>query len=191
MERRLLSSLCLIGMISLSIGCGSPTIGPDKAPFEKPKVGIHLVQNVPFFPQEDHYCGPAALASLLTYYGHPTTQDEIAQAIYLPRHFGTLSMDLLLYSKAKGLDTQVVEGNLHLLQSEVDQNHPTVVFLNLGLKIFPKGHFITVIGYNDLDQIIIAHSGQDAERSIPYAEFLQAWGKTGFWTLLVDSRQPA
>jgi ABC-type bacteriocin/lantibiotic exporter with double-glycine peptidase domain len=191
MKRRLLSSLCLIGMLSLSIGCGSPTIGPDKALFEKPKIGIHLVQDVPFFPQEDHYCGPAALAGLLTYYGRPTTQHEIAQAIYLPRHFGTLSMDLLLYSKAKGLDTRVVEGNLNLLKSEVDQKHPIVVFLNLGLKIFPKGHFITVIGYNDLDQTIIAHSGQDAERSIPYAQFLQAWGKTGFWTLLVNSRRPA
>jgi ABC-type bacteriocin/lantibiotic exporter with double-glycine peptidase domain len=191
MKRSLLSSLCLIGSLLFLIGCGSPTIGPDQALLERPKAGIHLVKNVPFFPQQDHYCGPAALAGLLTYYGYPTTQHEIAQAIYLPRHFGTLSMDLLLYSKAKGLDTQVIEGTLDLLKSEIDQRHPIVVFLNLGLKIFPKGHFIIVIGYNDLDQTIIAHSGQEAELPIPYARFLPAWEKTGFWTLLVNPKRPA
>ncbi len=189
--KRSLPSLCLIGLLFYLMGCGSPAIGPNEALLERPKLGVHLIQNVPFFPQEDYYCGPAALASLLTYYGHPTTQDEIAQEIYLPRHFGTLSMDLLLYSKAKGLDTKVVEGNLNLLKSEIEQKHPIVVFLNLGLKIFPKGHFITVVGYDDLSQAIIAHSGREPEQHIPYVRFLQAWEKTGYWTLLVDPKRPA
>lgn len=189
--KRSLSSLCLIGLLLYLMGCGSPAIGPNEALLQRPKVGVHLIQDVPFFPQEDYYCGPAALASLLTYYGHPTTQDEIAQDIFLPRHFGTLSMDLLLYSKAKGLDTKVVEGNLNLLKSEIEQKHPIVVFLNLGLKIFPKGHFITVVGYDDLNQAIIAHSGREPEQRIPYVRLLQAWEKTGFWTLLVNPKQPA
>jgi len=158
---------------------------------DKPKPGTQLIQNVPFFPQEDYYCGPSALAGLLTYYGHPTTQNDIAQEIFLPRHFGTLSMDLLLYSQEKGLDTKVVEGNLNLLKSEVEQKRPVVVFLNLGLKIFPKGHFITVIGYDDLNQFIIAHSGRQSEQHIPYRRFLQAWEKTGFWTLIVNPKRSA
>src|SRR5712691_3735912 len=169
--KRSLLSLCLIGLLLYLMGCGSPAIGPDEALLDRPKFGIHLIQNVPFFPQEDYYCGPSALAGLLTYYGHPTTQDEIAQDIFLPRHFGTLSMDLLLYSQEKGLDTKVVEGNLNLLKSEIEQKHPIVVFLNLGLKIFPKCHFITVVGYDDLNQIIIAHSGREAEQRIPYVRF--------------------
>jgi len=185
-----LKYLCLIGLLSLFMGCSSPAITPNRVPFERPRGGIHLIQNVPFFPQEDHYCGPAALASLLTYYGHPTTQDEIAQSIYLPQHVGTLSMDLLLYAKAKGLDTQVIEGNLNLLKSEVDQRHPIVVFLNLGLKTFPRGHFIIVIGYDEQAQTIFAHSGREAELPIPYDQFLTAWGKTGFFALHVNPQRP-
>jgi ABC-type bacteriocin/lantibiotic exporter with double-glycine peptidase domain len=183
--KRSLSRLCLLWLLVLT-GCGSPAIGPNEVLLDKPKSGTHLIQNVPFFPQEDYYCGPSALASLLTYYGHPTTQTDIAQEIFLPRQFGTLSMDLLLYSQAKGLDTKVIEGNLNLLKSEVDQKHPVVVFLNLGLKVFPKGHFITVVGYDDLNQVIIAHSGRQPEQQIPYRRFLQAWEKTDFWTLLVN-----
>jgi ABC-type bacteriocin/lantibiotic exporter with double-glycine peptidase domain len=172
------------------MACGSPVINPGEPLLGRPKPGASLIQNVPFFPQEDYYCGPSALAGLLTYYGHPTTQNEIARDIFLPRRFGTLSMDLLLYSKAKGLDTKIVEGDLYLLKSEIEQKHPVVVFLNLGLKIFPKGHFITVVGYDDLDQAIIAHSGREPEQRIPYGRFLQAWEKTGFWVLLVNSQPP-
>ena len=140
------------------------------------------------FPKKNITAVRPPWPAFLTYYGYPTTQDAIAREIYLPRHFGTLSMDLLLYSKAKGLDTKVVEGKLDLLKSEIQQKHPIVVFLNLGLKIFPKGHFITVIGYDDMDQIIIAHSGREPEQRIPYGRFLRAWEKTGFWTLLVNQK---
>src|SRR4029077_19724477 len=95
--KRSLLCLYLLWLLVLT-GCGSPAIGPNEALLDKPKPGTHLISNVPFFPQEDYYCGPSALASLLTYYGHPTTQTDIAQEIFLPRQFGTLSMDLLLYS---------------------------------------------------------------------------------------------
>ena len=185
-----LSCLCFIGLLLLT-GCGSPAIGPNEALLDKPNPAARLIQNVPFFPQEDYYCGPSALAGLLTYYGHPTTQTEIADEIFLPRHLGTLSMDLLLYSQAKGLNTKVVEGSLDLLKSEIEQRHPVVVFLNLGLKVFPKGHFITVIGYDDLNQTIIAHSGRQSDQQIPYRRFLPAWEKTGFWMLLVNQKQSA
>jgi hypothetical protein len=100
-------------------------------------------------------------------------------------------MDLLLYSQAKGLDAKVVEGNLDLLKSEIEQKRPVVVFLNLGLKVFPKGHFITVIGYDDSDQVVIAHSGRQSEQKIPYRRFLQAWEKTGYWTLLANPKRSA
>jgi ABC-type bacteriocin/lantibiotic exporter with double-glycine peptidase domain len=188
--KRSLSCLCFVGLLILT-GCGSPVIGSDNALTGKPKTGARLIRGVPFFPQEDYYCGPSALASLLTYYGHPTTQNEIAEEIFLPRHFGTLSMDLLLYSQAKGLDTKIVEGDLNVLRSEIDQKRPVVVFLNLGLKVFPKGHFITVIGYDDSSRVVIAHSGRQSELHIPYRKFLEAWEKTGFWTLLVNQKRSA
>jgi ABC-type bacteriocin/lantibiotic exporter with double-glycine peptidase domain len=188
--KRSLSCLFFVGILVLT-GCGSPTIGPNEVLLDKPKPATRLIQNVPFFPQEDFYCGPSALAGLLTYYGHPTTQNEIADEIFLPRHFGTLSMDLLLYSQEKGLDAKVVEGNMNLLKSEISQKRPVIVFLNLGLKIFPKGHFITVIGYDDPAQAIIAHSGRQAGQHIAYHKFLQAWEKTGFWMLLVDPKPAA
>ena len=36
------------------------------------------ILDVPFIAQKPNYCGPAALAMLANYYGHPVSQDEIA-----------------------------------------------------------------------------------------------------------------
>ncbi|HEU5393942.1 MAG TPA: C39 family peptidase, partial [Candidatus Methylomirabilis sp.] len=58
---------------------------------------------VPFFPQEEYQCGPAAVASVLAYWGIAAEPAAIAEAIYLPRLRGTLSLDLLLYAEQRGL----------------------------------------------------------------------------------------
>ena len=57
------------------------------------------VLNVPFIAQKPNYCGPAALAMLANYYGHPVSQDEIAGAIYLPDIGGTLTSELGEYAR--------------------------------------------------------------------------------------------
>ena len=55
--------------------------------------------DVPFIAQQPNYCGPAALAMLANFYGHPVTQDEIARSIYLPGIRGTLTSDLVAYAQ--------------------------------------------------------------------------------------------
>ena len=48
------------------------------------------VAEVPFYPQEEYYCGPAALAMALSWSGVPVTQEDLAAQVYTPGREGTL-----------------------------------------------------------------------------------------------------
>ena len=142
----------------------------------------------PFFPQEKNQCGPASLASILQFYGIETTPDEISNEIYLPRIKGTLNIDLVFYARSKGMNAEAYHGDMADLKKRISEERPLLLFLNLGLKVFPAGHYIVVTGFDDKDKIIYAHSGSERDKPIRYSEFIRAWERGDFWTLLVTPK---
>src|SRR4051812_47501607 len=46
--------------------------------------------SVPFFPQDDYQCGPAALATALAYSGVNITPDPLVKQVFLPSRNGSL-----------------------------------------------------------------------------------------------------
>jgi hypothetical protein len=55
---------------------------------------------VPFFPQKDYECGPAALATSLVYFGAPVTPDELVSQVYLPERKGSLQVEMIASARA-------------------------------------------------------------------------------------------
>jgi ABC-type bacteriocin/lantibiotic exporter with double-glycine peptidase domain len=149
------------------------------------------VKGVPFFPQKKYQCGPASLASILNYWGQEVSPDEIAQAIYLPHLKGSLTMDLWHFARAQGLDTQVEEGSLGYLKAQLQQKQPVIAFVNLGFRFFPVGHFLVVVGLDPHEHSVIAYSGTEKDKKIPYPKFLSSWEKTGYWSLVVTPKEKA
>ena len=143
------------------------------------------VEGVPFYPQKKYQCGPASLAAVLNYYGQNMSPEEIAEAIYLPRREGTLSLDLWRYAAAQGFDARMQEGSLDKLQAHLSRNQPVIAFLNLGLSFFPIGHFLVVVGLDPEQQAVIAYSGTEKNKRIPYKKFLSDWKKTDYWSLVI------
>lgn len=144
---------------------------------------------VPFFPQEKDQCGPASLASILRFYGIDIDPAEISREIYLPGIKGTLNIDLLFYARSKGLIAESYHGDIADLRKKIVEGRPLLLFLNLGLKSFPAGHYIVVTGFDDIDGIIYAHSGRERDKPIPYPDFRRAWAKGDFWTLLITPKR--
>lgn len=162
-------------------GCaGQPLLRPE---LRLAGVSHHIA--VPFFPDNTDQCGPATLASVLTYWGIPTSPLALKEEIYLPRLRGTLPLDLLLAAQARGLKAETYQGSLDNLKSELAAGHPLVAFLNLGYALFPWGHYVVVTGYDDQRQGVYVHSSLERDVFLPYERFLQGWEKTGRWTLLV------
>jgi|GEM_PF-816908 len=141
----------------------------------------HLV--VPFFPDDTDQCGPATLASILTYWGIPSDPRILKEELYIRRLQGTLSIDFILAVQSRGLHIEGVGGTLDRVKAEVDADRPVVALLNLGWTIYPRGHYVVVTGYDDQRQGVYLHSGLARDVFVPYPEFLVNWEKTGRWML--------
>jgi hypothetical protein len=143
----------------------------------------YLVEDVPFFPQEIYQCGPASLAGLMNFWGVPITPEEIASDIYSPSARGTLTLDMVLYVGKKGLNVSHYRGSVEDLHRKIQSGFPLIVMVDYGFLVYQQNHFMIVLGYNE--QGVIAHSGREEGKFIPYGAFLKSWKKTEYWTLLI------
>jgi predicted double-glycine peptidase len=143
-----------------------------------------IIKSVPFFPQEEYQCGPAAMASVLNYRGVKTTPEEVASAIYSKSARGTLNFDMIFYAEKKGLFARQYQGNLADLKYRINNSHPLIVMVDYGFLIYQKNHFMVVVGYDNGN--VIVHSGKDSFKRVPVDDFLKTWQKTNNWTLLIQ-----
>jgi len=148
-----------------------------------------LIAGVPLYPQDELGCGPAAVASLLAFWGHPVSLEEITQEVYLEKLKGSLPIDLERAAQTHGLAVSSYPGRLEDLRLHLQKNQPVIVFLNLRWRLFPQGHFVVVTGYDEIHSMVIVHSGDQAYERMPVKTFLNAWSKTGYWSLLILPRE--
>lgn len=185
------ASLCGVLLAVLLSACAAPQTqqlisAPGGLP---PRAEIGAV---PFYPQEAYYCGPAALAMVLTWSGDPVTQEELAPEVYTPGREGTLRSDVLAAARRHGrLAVQVAD--LRALLSELAAGHPVVVFQNLALPISPQWHFAVAFGYDLEQRQLLLHSGTEARRVADLDTFERTWARGDYWALVVlpPDRLPA
>jgi ABC-type bacteriocin/lantibiotic exporter with double-glycine peptidase domain len=146
------------------------------------------ISGVPFFPQLADQCGPASLAAVINYWGKEITPDEISTAIYSPRLKGTLSLDMWQYAQNQQFQADMHKGSIEDLEVHLAKNIPVIAFLNLGLDWLPVGHFVVVVGLEPIKRYVITYNGKEQNSRISYDRFLHAWGKTNFWTLVVQPK---
>lgn len=144
---------------------------------------IRIIEDVPFFAQEDYQCGPSALAGVLNYWGVKVTPEEISKEIFSKTARGTLNIDMLLYAQKKGLNAVQYNGSLSDLKENIDSGFPVIVMVDLGISFFKANHFMAVTGYNEKG--VIVNSGREKDKFLYEKDFLNAWVKTGYWTLLI------
>src|ERR1051325_3239401 len=61
------------------------------------------LKDVPFFPQTEYQCGPAALATVLNTYGVKVTPEDLVPEVYLPARKGSLQIEMLAAARRHGL----------------------------------------------------------------------------------------
>lgn len=143
--------------------------------------GITL--DVPFVKQRSEFCGPAALSSVLRYYGINITQEKIAEKVHIPKLKGALITDLQNYAKRKGFKTQLSTGDIENIKKYIKRKIPVILLVDYGFWVISKPHYIVVIGYNE--EGVIAHTGYEASVFISYKKLEKIWEKTGKVFLVV------
>ena len=143
-----------------------------------------LLSEVPFFPQEDYECGPAALAMLLQSAGVAATPAELKPQVFLPGRRGSLQVELMVAARRHGLPAYRIEPTLDALLHEVAAGHPVLVFQNLSLPIYPVWHYAVVIGFDRQRQVLLLNSGVTQRQEISLFTFERTWARGDFWAMV-------
>jgi tetratricopeptide (TPR) repeat protein len=142
------------------------------------------VPNVPFFAQEAQQCGPAALAMVLAWAGHPVAPATIEPLLFTPEPGGTFAHDVPVAARRLGAFAVEI-GSLDELLAELEAGHPVLLMQNLGLTALPGWHHAVVVGF-DLDQgEMRLHTAGERRRRMPLATFRRTWRRAGSWGLVV------
>jgi ABC-type bacteriocin/lantibiotic exporter with double-glycine peptidase domain len=149
----------------------------------------HYIENVPFYPQSDSTCGPAALAGVLAYWGRPATVDEISAGVYLPKLRGTLPMDMEAYARNAGFETVSSSGSLQDLKAHIRTGEPVICLLDAGFGLYRRPHYLIVIGFDDVNALLINHDGRNANSVVGYEAFDKAWTRAGRWMLVIKPKE--
>ena len=179
-------SFSLLVLLTLLPGCAPVTLDALRAELRDGRG--HLIEGVPFIPQRDYYCGPASLAMVLRYLGTDVDQDAIASELFIKSIKGTLNFDLEFYARRRGFEARSFRGSLEEVKAHLRQNHPLIVFQDLGLGPYEVPHFAVLIGYNDTRGEVIAHSGTTEYKVMSYQGFLRTWDRRQRWTLLITPK---
>lgn len=175
-------------------GCALLLPGPESAPALS-KVQPQQVElaAVPFFPQEDYQCGPAALATVLQNAGVPRTPEQLVEQVYLPQRQGSLQVELLGASRRAGTLPYVLRKDMEALLREVSAGHPVVVLQDVGWPWRTQWHYAVVVGYDLEDRSLTLRSGTVQRLVTPLDAFERTWAKGERWAFvaLPPDRLPA
>ena len=92
---------------------------------------------VPFHPQTELQCGPAALATVLGASGALATPETLAPQVYLPDRGGSLQIELQAASRTWGRIPFQLAPDISQLLDELATGRPVLVLQNLGTESLP------------------------------------------------------
>ena len=155
-------------------GCAGQDVRPDL-------VDVAELTEVPFFPQTEYDCGPAALATILNAAGVTVAPAELVDAVYIEGLRGSLQVELLAATRRYGfLPVPVSEDPADLLE-EVAAGRPVLVMQNLAFERAPVWHYAVVVGYSAEANRFVLRSGEEERRTERASRFLRSWDLADRW----------
>jgi len=144
----------------------------------------HEIASVPFFPQDEYQCGPAALAMVLAWSGLAVAPADLTEKVYTASLKGSLQPAMIAGARRSGRLAYVISGTESLIR-EIAAGHPVIVLQNLGLSWIPVWHYAVAVGYDTPRDEVILHSGQHARQRLSMPVFQNTWARAEDWGLLV------
>ncbi len=146
----------------------------------------YYIAGVPFFQlvRQENSCGPAALASILSFWDEQIGVEQIASRVCHPQLRGSHPLDMQRFLSEQGFLTVSTAGAIDDLKAQVRRNVPVISLLDLGFGPYRSPHYVTVIGFDDAEGAAIVHDGLTANKKIEYGTFLKAWDRAGNWMLV-------
>jgi len=139
---------------------------------------------VPFFPQEDYQCGPAALATILDFAGLKLTPEQLAGEVYLPERHGSLQVEMLASPRRHGMVSYELAPRLADVLREVAAGNPVVVLQDNGVGPFSLWHYAVIVGYDFSRAELYLRSGPGQRLVKSFGAFEYTWHAGRHWAMV-------
>jgi len=172
--------------VLLLAGCGMlipQTVGLRTAwPASVPRE-VELTQ-VPFFPQNEYQCGPAALAMAMSYAGVRLPPEALVDEVWLPSRHGSLQLEMLAAPRRHGLVSYRLAASYSDLLREIAAGNPVVILQDAGF-FFTEWHYAVVNGFDYATGTIYLRSGLQPRQAMPFSYFERTWIAGKYWAMVV------
>ncbi|MBQ4828684.1 PA2778 family cysteine peptidase [Alteromonas sp. MMG017] len=175
---------CFFAGFLLLSGCqGTPQA--DRIALQKPS-GVplnHTINNVPFYAQEQFYCGPTTLSEVFEYYGHGVSASDLAPQIFIPDKEGSLQLEMITATRQYNFLPYTERGTLTKLMQLISSDIPVIVFQNLSIQMLPQWHYAVVTGFDLTSRTLTLHTGVTPNHTMSFELFEKTWGRGNYWLL--------
>jgi hypothetical protein len=172
---------CVVACVVALGGCA---VNPALDLGESSRADAPILLDVPFHPQEENQCGPAALATVLGAAGVETTPERLSPGLYLPAREGSLQIEILGATRRAGRIPYVLDPSPQAFVGELESGRPVLVLQNLRTPGFPAWHYAVLIGLDAARNDLLLNSGAKAGLAMPAPRFLRSWDWAGRWALV-------
>jgi len=140
--------------------------------------------DVPFFPQQEYQCGPAALATTLVSAGAPATPDDLVKLVYTPARRGSLQVEMLAAPRRYSRVSYQLAPLFDDLLRELAAGNPVIVLQDTGIGPFTNWHYAVVVGFDYPAGELYLRSGETKRLAIPFTIFEYLWKRGNYWAMV-------
>ncbi|MGZ5847103.1 MAG: PA2778 family cysteine peptidase [Ramlibacter sp.] len=178
-------ALLLAGALALLAGCAQlvPQTVALRSDWPAGVPQSTEIGGVPFFPQEDYQCGPAALATVLAFSGVAVTPEPLVEQVYLPARRGSLQIEMLAAARRYGRVSYVLAPRYADLLREVAAGNPVVVLQDVGL-LTTQWHYAVVNGFDYPTGTVYLRSGTRPRQEMSFTALERSWIQSGYWAMV-------
>lgn len=182
--RSVLQASLLAGLLVVLTACQTPPQTKQLLAAPPDIARQHVIAQVPFYPQQQFFCGPTTLAEVAGFYGLSKSPDDIAPATFIPGLDGTLQIEMAAATRQLGLVAYAQpRATMAQLLSLVEEDIPVIVLQNNSIAWLPQWHYAVIIGY-DLDAAeVVLHTGVTQAHRLNFATFERTWQRGNYWLL--------
>ena len=151
------------------------------------------ITDVPFFPQDEFQCGPAALATSLAHFKVPVKPDDLVAKVYLPARQGSLQVEMLAATRTFGLVSYKLAPRFEDMLREIAAGTPVIVLQDYGVWPVSLWHYAVVVGFDRDKGELLLRSGVKERLVIPFPVFEYTWKESDYWAMVTmpPGRVPA
>lgn len=139
---------------------------------------------VPFFPQDEYQCGPAALATVLVNAGVNVTPEDLVKQVYLPARQGSLQAEMLATPRQYSRIGYKLEPRFDVLLREVAAGNPVVILQDIAPGPITKWHYAVVVGYDYPAGELYLRSGEKKREAMPFTMLEYTWKPGSYWAMV-------